>query len=197
MFHHLRGKLTEKQHTHAVIECGGVGYLVHISLHTHARLALNQEVFVYTHFVVREDAQQLFGFSDLRELHIFKQLISVSGVGPNTARVILSTLSPDETEAAILGNDLRTLKAVKGIGVRTAERIIVDLKDKITKSVQDSGTTITGMAAADSNTREEALAALETLGYVRQTAAKLVTKFMVENPGTSVEAIIKHALKNL
>lgn len=197
MFHHLRGKLTEKQHTHAVVECGGVGYLVHISLYTHARIALNQEAFLYTHFVVREDAQQLFGFADHRELNIFRMLISVSGVGPNTARIILSTLSPDETEAAILGSDLRTLKAVKGIGVRTAERIIVDLKDKVAKVAQDTGVTLTGMAAADSNTREEALSALETLGFVRQTASKLVTKFMVDHPGTSVEAIIKYALKNL
>jgi Holliday junction DNA helicase RuvA len=197
MFHHLRGKIVLKAHTHAVVECQGVGYLVHISLHTYAKLPVDQEALLYTHFVVREDAQQLFGFFDQDELHVFRQLIAVSGVGPNTARVILSTLSPDEVITAILGSDLRLLKSVKGIGARTAERIIVDLKDKIGRSAGETNELIQSKVAGHAATRDEALSALETLGFVRQSAAKLVSQYMTTNPNATVEDIIKYALKNL
>jgi holliday junction DNA helicase RuvA len=197
MFHHLRGKIVSKTHTYAVVECHGVGYLVHISLHTFSKLPLNEEAMILTHFVVREDTQQLFGFTEPHELHVFRQLISVSGVGPNTARVILSTLTPDEAEAAILGGDLRLLKSVKGIGARTAERIIVDLKDKIARSGTESGGLIQEKVTGSAATREEALSALETLGFIRQTASKIVSRYLASNPAATVEDIIKYALKNL
>lgn len=196
MYHHLRGRLIEKNHTYAVVECAGIGFLVHISLHTYGKIGATEECFLYTHYVVREDAQQLFGFAEAAELDIFRHLIAVSGVGPNTARVILSTLSPEEAELAILGGDITTLKSVKGIGARTAERIIVDLKDKITKTGVDKGALVLEVTQ-QSKTREDALAALEALGFQKQAAGKLIQRLMAANPQWSVEQIIKTALKNL
>lgn len=193
MITHLRGKLVQKNPTDIVVECGGVGYLVNISLHTYARLPQDENIFIYTYLHVREDAQTLYGFMEEFEREIFSKLISVSGIGTSTARTMLSSLSPDQVVEAVTNEDVATLKSVKGIGIKTAQRLIIDLKDKLS---------IVGIPnkilMPQSNThKEEALSALETLGYKRNQSAKVVRKILLEDPEATAETIIKLALKKL
>jgi Holliday junction DNA helicase RuvA len=193
MITHLRGKLIEKNPTHVIIECAGVGYFVNISLYTYSQLRDEEQLLLYTHLQVREDAHTLFGFAERQEREIFRLLLLVSGIGASTARTMLSSLSPVQVRDAIANGNVPLIQAVKGIGAKTAQRVILDLKDKVLK--------IQGMAevSPDSNNtnKEEALSALEVLGFVRKQAEKAVDKALEGDSALSVEDIIKQALKNL
>lgn len=194
MYNHISGRLVEKNPAYVVIEAGGIGYLISISLHTYAALQSTESVKLYTHLVVREDAWQLFGFATSRERATFQLLIGVSGVGPNTARVILSSLTADEVESAIVMENVGLLKAVKGIGAKTAQRIVVDLKDKVGKGIAVSESLSLGSAVSS---RAEAVSALEILGFSRIQVEKVVGAILGEHADYSVEQIVKEALKRL
>jgi Holliday junction DNA helicase RuvA len=193
MIDYIKGKITQITPTYLTVEAGDIGYFINISLSTFARLEGVSESRILVHEVIREDAHQLFGFADKEEREIFRLLISVSGVGASTARMMLSSLSPGEIEKAIIGADVHLLKSVKGIGLKTAERIIVDLKDKLGKQ------TGTGeiFAFSDNTKREEALSALVMLGFAKGAVAKVLDKIVREEKNLSVEDMIKRALKNL
>lgn len=193
MIDYIRGKITDLTPTFIVIENEGIGYFVSISLTTYARLEGKDEFKILVHEVIREDSHQLFGFADKQERDIFKLLISVTGVGANTARMMLSSLSPGEIEKAILESDINTLKSVKGIGLKTAQRIIVDLKDKLGKQ---SGTGEI-FAFTDNTKREEALSALVMLGFGKSAVLKVLDRIIREDKNLTVEDIIKKALKSL
>lgn len=193
MIAQLQGKLVEKNHTDLIIDCGGVGYFVEISLHTFSLIPDSEHIKVFTHMIVREDAHKLYGFMEKSERELFKMLISVSGIGSNTARVMLSSLDPQQLAQAIASGDLRTIQSVKGIGLKTAQRVLIDLKDKILHVLSD-----TEISMFSSNTgKEEALSALETLGYLRKQSQKVVEKILTTEPDATVERIIKEALKQL
>jgi len=193
MIHHLSGKLIEKHPTHVVIECGGVGYFVNISLNTYAAIPDEEHLRIYTHLQVREDAHTLFGFYTLAEREIFRLLISVSGIGSSTARTMLSSMTPAQVRDAIASGDVPAIKAVKGIGAKTAQRVILDLRDKVLK-IYD----LDEVSPESNNTnKEEALSALEVLGFARKSAEKVVDAALRQDPSLSVEGIIKSALKNL
>lgn len=193
MISHLKGRLIEKNPTHVVIECAGVGYFVNISLHTFSRISDTESIQLFTHLLVREDAHILYGFAEKSEREIFRLLLSVSGIGASTARTLLSSLSPEQTRDAIASADVAKIQAVKGIGAKTAQRVIVDLKDKILKFYD-----ISEVSPNSNNTnREEALSALEVLGFVRKQAERAVDKVISQDSSLSVEDIIKRALKNL
>lgn len=193
MINFLRGKLVEKSPTQIVVDCQGVGYEVNISLYTFGKLPDDESISIYTYLQVREDAQVLYGFMDKAEREVFTKLISVSGIGASTARMMFSSLSPEEVVDAIANADVDTIKSVKGIGLKTAQRVIVDLKDKITKIDQSSE-----VLAFESNTnKQEALSALVTLGYSKKQAENSVKKILKDKPEASIEHIIKTALKNL
>lgn len=193
MITHLKGRLVEKTPTHVVIECNGVGYEVNISLHTFSLIPESENVKLYTFLLVREDSHTLYGFYEPSEREIFKLLISVSGVGASTARTMLSSLSPVQVQDAIATNSVSVIQSVKGIGAKTAQRVILDLKDKILKVYA-----MDDVSAVSSNTnKEEALSALETLGFSRKQTEKVCQKIIVEDPNATVESIIKLALKNL
>jgi len=189
----LKGKLVEKNHTDVVIECQGVGYFVNISLHTFSLLPEGESIMLYTYLHIKEDSHTLYGFSQKSEREIFKLLISVSGVGTSIARTMLSSLDPTQVKQAIGTGDVKTIQGVKGIGAKTAQRVILDLKDKILK-VYDVDDVSAG--SGDTN-KDEALSALETLGFVRKQAEKVCDSIVRENPDASVETIIKLALKKL
>jgi holliday junction DNA helicase RuvA len=194
MYAFLKGKLVEKNPTHVVIDCNGVGYMVHISLYTFSQLKDQENVQLLTHFVVREDAHILYGFADDQERELFKHLISVSGVGPNTARMVQSSLTPNELFEAILSNNTFAIQAVKGIGSKTAQRIILDLKDKL----QKGGLPAEISQGVHNTNKEEALTALITLGFAKQVAEKAINKLILEQKETlSVEDIIRKVLQQL
>ena len=193
MINHLKGKLVEKNPTYVVVECNGVGYFLHISLHTFSLLPNDENITLYAHLQVKEDSHTLFGFSDKSEREIFRLLISVSGIGASTARTMLSSLDPVQVRDAIALGDVATIQGVKGIGAKTAQRVILDLKDKILK-VYD----INEVSLQSNNTnKEEALSALEVLGYTRRQSEKVVERILSQDSSLSVEGIIKSALKNL
>jgi holliday junction DNA helicase RuvA len=193
MITHLKGKLVEKNPTHIVIECAGIGYFVNISLHTFSKIGDSENIQLYTHLQIKEDSHTLFGFSEKSEREIFRLLLSVSGIGSSTARTMLSSLSPAQIRDAIAIGDVPTIQGIKGIGAKTAQRVILDLKEKVLK-VYD----IDELSAPSNNTnKDEALSALEVLGFVRKQAEKVVDKVVAQDPGLSVEDIIKFALKNL
>lgn len=193
MINYLKGKLVEKTPTYVVIECNGVGYTVNISLFTFSKITDNELLKLETHLVVREDAHTLYGFFDKTEKEIFKLLISVSGVGPSTARTMLSSMTPKQIQEAIASNDVATVQSAKGIGAKTAQRVILDLKDKILKTFSLSE----DFEAPNNTIKDEALSALEVLGYSRRQSEKTIQKIILENPDASLENIIKFALKNL
>ena len=193
MIAHIQGRLVEKNPTDVVIDCHGVGYYLNISLHTFSQLPNEENVKLYTQLLVREDSHTLYGFSTMEEKEVFNLLISVSGVGASIARTMLSSLTPEQIRDAIVSEDVVTIQGVKGIGTKTAQRVVLDLKDKILKVYATSS-----ISAKPSNTnRNEALSALETLGFVRKQAEKACDVYLKENPQASVEEIIKQALKNL
>ncbi|AXT61194.1 Holliday junction branch migration protein RuvA [Aquimarina sp. AD10] len=193
MITHIRGRLIEKNPTNVVIDCTGVGYMIHISLHTFSLLPEGESLQLYTHLQVKEDSHTLYGFVEKSEREIFRLLISVSGIGTSTARTMLSSLHPDQIKDAIASNDVATIQSIKGIGAKTAQRVIIDLKDKILKVYN-----IDEVSVSQSNTnKDEALSALETLGFNRKLAEKVVDRVLKNSPKETVENIIKQALKNL
>lgn len=193
MITHISGKLVEKSPTHVVVDCNGIGYFIHISLHTFSQLSDDGHIKLLTHFQVKEDAQQLYGFATSAEREIFKLLISVSGIGTNTARTMLSSLTPKQVREGIASEDVALIQSVKGIGLKTAQRVIIDLRDKVLK-IYDIDETV----ALSSNTyKDEALSALEVLGFVKKQSERVVGKILTKHPDASVELIIKEALKNL
>ena len=193
MITQVRGRLVEKSPTEVVVDCSGVGYLLHISLNTYSSLPDDEAVVLYTHLSIREDAHTLFGFINKTEREVFKLLISVSGVGPSIARTMCSSMTSEEIQHAIASENVKLIQSVKGIGVKTAQRVIVDLKDKILKTFN-----IDDVSVITSNTnKDEALSALDVLGFQRKQSEKIVTFILKENPDATVEKIIKLALKNL
>lgn len=191
MITHLRGKLVEKNPTTLVVECAGIGYEVKISLHTFSAISSDEAVHIYTQFIVREDAQILYGFATKEEREMFNHLISVSGIGPNTAMIMLSSMIPEEIAQAIQGEDVRTIQSIKGIGAKTAQRVIVDLKDKMLKMNFSTG----NLLSASNTNRFDALTALVSLGFDKKLADKALDKIATSEH--SVEQLIKEALKIL
>ena len=193
MIAHIHGKLVEKTPTHIIIDCGGVGYHINISLHTYSLLPNTDFIKVHTYLQIKEDAHTLFGFVEKSEREIFKLLLSVSGIGSSIARTMLSSLDPKQITNAIASSDVVTIQSIKGIGSKTAQRVILDLKEKVLKLYD-----LDEVSMSQSNTnRDEALSALEVLGFVRKSSEKIVEKIVKEDPDASVESIIKKALKNL
>lgn len=193
MYEYINGKLVELTPAYAVVENNGIGYIVHISLTTYTKLNGTDSCILYLHHVVREDAQLFYGFFTRQERELFRLLISVSGVGPNTARMMLSSTSPDEIQKAISSANILLLKGIKGIGQKTAERIIVDLRDKISKAgAQDEI-----FNGAHNTMRDEALSALLMLGFSRNVTEKVLDKLLAEKAGLTAEELVKYALKQL
>ncbi|TAJ14826.1 Holliday junction branch migration protein RuvA [Marinilabiliaceae bacterium JC017] len=193
MYEYIKGEIAETGPTHVVIDINGVGYLVNISLHSYAQLEGQKEARLYIHEHIREDAFILYGFFEPSERDLFRHLISVSGIGANTARMMLSSLSPGELQTAILTENVTQLKGIKGIGAKTAQRIIVDLKDKLGKEPVDQKI----FAPQDNTIRDEALSALVMLGFAKHNSQKAIDKIFKENPAAKVEEVIKKALKML
>lgn len=194
MIHHIEGILVEKTPTHVVIECNGIGYMIHVSLQTYSKITGKDKCRLYTYLAIREDAHTLYGFSDIIERDVFKSLISVSGVGASTARMILSALSPSEIQEAIATGNVAVLKSVKGIGEKSAQRIIVDLKGKLGKDISASSF----LSGTDNTLKNEALTALIRLGFVKNIAEKAIEKALASGqPTSTVESLIKQALKQL
>ncbi|MFK2819374.1 Holliday junction branch migration protein RuvA [Flavobacteriaceae sp. LMIT009] len=193
MITHIQGRLAEKNPTDVVIDCNGVGYLLNISLHTYSQIPNQEQVKLFTHLQVKEDSHTLYGFSTLGERAIFRLLISISGIGASTARTMLSSLTPKQIREAIATEDVALIQSIKGIGLKTAQRVVIELKDKILKAYDiDEGITF------ESNTnKDEALSALEVLGFGKKQSERVVDKIVASNPEANVEAIIKEALKNL
>jgi holliday junction DNA helicase RuvA len=193
MIDYIKGTLTQITPTFLTIETGGIGYFINISITTFTKLEGKNEYKILVHEVIREDSHLLFGFADNEERDIFRLLISVTGVGANTARMMLSSLSSGEIEKAIIGSDVNVLKSVKGIGLKTAQRIIIDLKDKVGKQAGSSEI----FTFADNTNREEALSALVMLGFAKSAVSKILDKIVKEDKTLTVEDLIKRALKNL
>ena len=193
MIAHLEGRLVEKTPTEVVIDCHGVGYHVNISLHTYSLLRDSEKIKLFTFLQIKEDAHTLFGFVEKAERELFKLLLSVSGVGASIARTMLSSLEPKEVIQAIGSGNVVTIQSIKGIGTKTAQRIILDLKDKVLKLYDLEEVSLSGY----NTNREEALSALEVLGFNKKLAEKAIEKIVKETPSATVEAIIKQALKNL
>lgn len=196
MIDYIKGEIAEITPAAITIECGGIGYLANISLNTYSSLQGKKDVKVFIYEAIREDAHVLYGFADKHEREIFLHLISVSGVGPNTGRMILSSLTSKEVEAVIASENAATLQTVKGIGAKTAQRIIIDLKDKI--KYTDTGGTIKVPAAFFAvGAAQEAVSALVMLGFTKANSEKVVAKISKEAPDLSLEKMIKEALKRL
>ena len=195
MISFIEGNIEEKNPAFLVVNCQGVGYLIHISLHTFDALPATGQVRIHTVQVIREDAHTLYGFADLEERELFKHLITVNGVGPNTARMILSSMSPGDIKAAIVGNNISMLQSIKGIGAKSAQRIIVDLKDRLEKEGVFSGE---NLAFANNTIQQEALSALVMLGFAKNTAQKAITAILKKHKDTAISAeqLVKEALKS-
>ena len=194
MITHIKGKLVEKSPTSVIIDVNGVGYLINISLNTFSAIQDKENLQLYTHLQIKEDSHTLFGFYGLKEREIFRLLISVSGIGASIARTMLSSLSPEQIIQGISIGDSAMIQSVKGIGLKTSQRVIIELKDKVLKiyDIDDN------ISFQNNNTaKEEALSALEVLGINKKTSEKLVDKIMLDNGDASIEFIIKEALKNL
>ena len=193
MYEFIEGRIVDKTPAHIVMQEGGIGYFIHISLFTFTGLPETGSARIYIHQVIREDAHILFGFFTREEREIFRQLISVSGIGANTARVILSSMTPEDIVQSIMEGNVAALQSIKGIGGKTAQRIIVDLKDKVAKGANQDE-----LFLSERNTiRDEALSALVALGFVRKQAEKVVGDLLAKNPGMVVEEVVKQALKLL
>lgn len=193
MYEYIKGKITELTPAFAILEAYGVGYFINISLNSYTQFQNKETVIVYIHQAIREDAHVLFGFSDKQERELFRLLISVSGVGPNTARMMLSSLPAVELASAIKNDDVNALKSVKGIGAKSAQRIIIDLKDKLESILGDQEF----VAQSDNTLKNEALSALEVLGFAKKPTEKAVEKLIMTQPTITLEALIKQALKVL
>ena len=193
MIAHLQGKLVEKTPTEVIIDCNGLGYHVNISLHTYSLITNSEFIKLFIYLQVKEDSHTLFGFVEKSEREIFKMLLSVSGIGASIARTMLSSLEPKQIIQALASGDVGTIQSIKGIGSKTAQRAILDLKEKVLKLYD-----LDEISMSQNNTnKDEALSALEVLGFVRKSSERVVEKIVKENPDATVETIIKQALKNL
>ncbi len=193
MITQIIGRLVEKTPTQVVIDCNGVGYAVNISLYTFSQINDGENIKLYTHLQVREDSHTLFGFNTTIERSVFLLLISVSGIGSSTARMMLSSLEPLQIQRAIISDDLNTIKSVKGIGLKTAQRVLIELKDKMLNlqvegEIQNFG---------NNTIKDEALSALEVLGYTRKQSERILDSIIQSAPESSVEELIKEALNKL
>lgn len=193
MYAFISGKIAEITPAYAIVDNHGIGYFVNITLNTFTAIGEQTEVRLYTHLQILEDAHNLFGFYTVKERDMFEMLISVSGVGCNTARLILSSLTVNELSTAIVNEDIKTIQAVKGIGSKTAQRLVVDLKDKVRKTEFSEEI----VDVADNTTKNEALSALVILGFNKNAASKALDKLMKQQPEASVEVLIREALKLL
>ena len=195
MISYIKGPITFKNPAFIVVEAGGIGYHINISLHTYAKIEKSETVKILTHLQVKEDSHTLYGFAEEAERKLFRHLISVSGVGPSTAQTMLSSMSPDEARAAIIGENVAAFKSVKGIGPKTAKRLILDLKDKLLK---DGGDMPLVATSPDNTLRNEALSALVALKVNKIQAQKVLSKILKEKPQVkSVEQLITLALRQL
>lgn len=198
MIFYIKGQITFKTPTYILVEAGGIGYQVFISLYTYARIEKLEQVKILTYHHVKEDGQTLYGFSDQSERSMFVHLISVSGIGPGTAQLMQSYMSPEEARAAIISEDVAALNKIKGVGPKTAKRIILDLKDKVLRDSGDAPGELQSVSMADNTIRQEALSALLALGFNRVQVQKALNKVLQESPGTKeVEGLIKLALRQL
>ena len=198
MIEYIKGEIAEITPALAVIDCNGIGYAVNISLNTYSAIQGKPSIKLYIHEAIREDAHVLYGFSTKQERELFLLLISVSGIGGNTARMILSALSPAELCNVISSGNDKLLKSVKGIGLKTAQRIIVDLKDKIASTGMETVSgSIASLSPANSEIHDEAIAALTMLGFAQAPSHKVVSAILIEDSNLSVENVIKLALKRL
>ncbi|HKL38556.1 MAG TPA: Holliday junction branch migration protein RuvA, partial [Bacteroidales bacterium] len=193
MLEFIKGEIIETTPAYVVLRNNGLGYFINISLNTYSGISEKTECLLYVHEIVREDAYMLYGFADKKERELFRSLISVSGVGSNTARMMLSSLSPEELKAAIVQERVNVLKGIKGIGAKSAQRIIVDLKDKLEK--EHTGEEI--ISTPDNTSKEEALSALVTLGFPKKNVEKVLENLTGQEPDLNVEALVKQALKKL
>lgn len=198
MIFYIKGQITFKTPTYILVEAGGIGYQVFISLYTYARIEKLEQVKILTYHHVKEDGQSLYGFSDQSERSMFVHLISVSGIGPGTAQLMQSYMSPEEARVAIISEDVAALNKIKGVGPKTAKRIILDLKDKVLRDSGDAPGELQSVSMADNTIRQEALSALLALGFNRVQVQKALNKVLQESPGTKeVEGLIKLALRQL
>lgn len=193
MFEFIKGTVDTLKPSYLVLDANSVGYFINISLNTYTQLNGQETVKVFIHQVIREDAHLLYGFATETERELFRLLISVNGIGSNTAVMMLSSLSPDEIRSAILSENINLLKSIKGIGIKTAQRVVIDLKDKVGKSPASEQIVMT----ADNTLKNEALSALVMLGFAKKPAEKELDKILAAQPNLSVEGVIKLALKNL
>ncbi|MFQ3340853.1 MAG: Holliday junction DNA helicase RuvA [Flavobacteriaceae bacterium] len=193
MITQIIGRLVEKSPTQVVIDCQGIGYEVNISLHTFSQLTDDENIKLFTHLQVKEDSHTLFGFFTTLERSVFRLLLSVSGIGASTARTMLSSLEPQQIQRAIIMEDLNTIKSIKGIGLKTAQRVLIELKDKMLNLFE--GEEI--QPFANNSIKEEALSALEVLGYSRKQSEKVIDNAIQSAPESSVEDLIKAALNKL
>lgn len=193
MITQIKGRLVEKNLTNVVIDCHGVGYYINISLNTHSQIGNSEELLLFTHLHIKEDSHTLYGFVTQNERSIFRLLISISGIGPSIARTMLSSMDPHEIQKSILGENLEAIKSIKGIGLKTAQRVLIELKDKVQKiegfdeNLQSKSNTI----------KEETLSALEVLGYSRRQTEKVIDNIIQSHPEGSIEELIKSALNKL
>ena len=192
MITQIKGRLIEKSPTELIVDCNGIGYSINISLNTYSQIGDDENIKLYTYLLIKEDSHSLYGFFKKSERSLFKLLISVSGVGASTARMMLSSLSPSEIISAIMSENVQVVQSIKGIGLKTAQRIILELKDKVL-SLDEAGDDSLTL----NKQSEEASSALEVLGYSKKQTSKLLTKIISENPGINVESIIKKALNKL
>ena len=193
MITQLKGRMVEKSPTEVVIDCNGVGYLVNISLNTFSKLKDSESISLFTHLQVKEDSHTLFGFFEKTERNLFRQLISVSGIGASTARTMLSSLSPNEIQSAIISGNVSTIQSVKGIGLKTAQRVIIDLKDKVSLISENDQF----IGNINNTNQDEALSALEVLGYSRKQTSRVIEMLLNNSPELTVEELIKAALKKM
>ena len=192
MITQIKGRLIEKSPTELVIDCNGVGYSINISLNTYSQIGDDENIKLFTHLIIKEDSHSLYGFFKKSERSLFKLLISVSGVGASTARMMLSSLSPGEIISAIMSDSVQIIQSIKGIGTKTAQRVILELKDKVMMLDESENEHFTL-----TNESTEASSALEVLGYSQKQTSKILTQILSENPGINVETLIKKALNKL
>ncbi len=193
MISHLSGKLVSKSPTSLVVECNGIGYEVNISLNTYSRIIDSEQIKIYTHLQIREDSHSIFGFFDELERSVFRLLISVSGIGANTARTMLSSMPPNKVIESIQSDNVVAIQSIKGIGAKTAQRVIIDLKDKVLNLIDDNEFNV----SPNNTQREEALSALSVLGYPIKQTQRIVDSLINAEPDMAVERIIKNALNKL
>ena len=192
MITQIRGRLIEKSPTELVVDCNGIGYSINISLNTFSKIGSDENIKLYTHLIIKEDSHSLYGFFEKSERSLFKLLISVSGVGASTGRMMLSSLTPNEIISAIMTENVQVIQSIKGIGLKTSQRVILELKDKVISLEGSEQQELTL-----NNESTEAASALEVLGYSQKQTSKILSKIIAENPGINVETLIKKALNKL